>query len=566
MKLKNKSISTIIILTYLAIFTFLLSATYIISYTIFTKNIKTTSDELIVETSNQITYNYEKYISNILEVSELIEDQTAKDQKNNYQNIPLFIDLFISTNSEMISAQIYQIDGKLIASDSSCGAIENITQEKWFVDATEDSTIHFFTPIINDNFQYNIRYSKLITIGKNNEKALLTLIFDFQEIIDLNYKTNLGNGGHIIIIDDDYQIIYSSNDSVSELEKQLLKDTVIGLANFRENNSNYSVTLNNISNSRWRIGIFYNIDQVAKTINNFLLWISIITISIFIIGSILILLVIKQITNPLKRLEKTMTKIDKSIPLSYANVNQGTKEIVSLANTYNQMTEQINSLMNQILEEQKSQRKSELKALQNQINPHFLYNTLDSIVWLIENKKNEDAKEMVIALAKLFRISISRGKNIIPVKDEIEHVKNYLYIQSMRYTDSFTYQIIIENECYNYKVMKLILQPLVENSIYHGLKNKIDQGLIIIRGRIENHNLILTVEDNGYGIKEEKIKELYNNFNNPDLNDGVGIKNVYQRLHLYYGDLAYLKIISEIDVGTKIIISIPVEEINNENK
>lgn len=128
--------------------------------------------------------------------------------------------------------------------------------------------------------------------------------------------------------------------------------------------------------------------------------------------------------------------------------------------------------MYQVVEEQKSQRKSELKALQNQINLHFLYNTLDSIVWLIENKKNDDAQEMVIALAKLFKISIFRGKNIIPVKDEIKHVKNYLYIQSMRYTNSFKYQINID-DCYKYKVMKLILQPLVENSIYHRLKIKL---------------------------------------------------------------------------------------------
>lgn len=168
---------------------------------------------------------------------------------------------------------------------------------------------------------------------------MLTLKFDFQEIIDLNYKNNLGAGGNIIIIDDEYHLIHSSILEVSGKEKQLLKDTVIGLTNFKENQSNFSVTLNNISNSRWIIGIFYNIDQVSNTINTFLLWISIITISIFIIGSILILLLIRQITNLLKRLEKTISKIDKTIHLSYADVNQEIKEIVSLANTYNQLFE-----------------------------------------------------------------------------------------------------------------------------------------------------------------------------------------------------------------------------------
>lgn len=566
MKLKNKSISTIIILTYFLIFSFILGATYLISFYIFSKNIKETSNELMLETTNQITYNYEKYISSILEVSELVEDRTIQDENNNYQGINSFIDLYLSTNQEILSMQIYSLDGTLLASDSNSELLPNIIHKEWFINAITDSTIHYITPITDENKNYDIRFSKVISIDKQNNKALLTLEIDFQDIIDLNYKTNLGEGGHIIIVDDKYQVIYSSNEELKNEEIQLIKDTVIGTTSYQNENSDYSVFLNNISNSRWRIAIFYNIDQVGVALNNFLFLISFITFIIFIIGSSIILLVSRQITNPLKKLEKTMSTIDKSIPLAYADVNGGSKEIISLAKTYNQMIGQINTLMDQVILEQKNQRKSELKALQNQINPHFLYNTLDSIVWLIENDKKDDAQKMVIALAKLFRISISRGRSIIPVKDEIDHVRNYLYIQSMRYTDSFEYQIQIDEECYKYQVMKLILQPLVENSIYHGLKNKIDKGLILITGHMENNNLILTVEDNGYGITSDKIEGLYRKFNDPNLNDGVGLKNVYQRLHIYYGDRSYLKIVSEIDEGTKIIISIPVEEINNETK
>ena len=246
--------------------------------------------------------------------------------------------------------------------------------------------------------------------------------------------------------------------------------------------------------------------------------------------------------------------------------NTGTKEIYSLSKSYNEMTQEIKNLMKKVVEEQKNQRKSELKALQNQINPHFLYNTLDSIVWMIQEDQKEDAQNMIIALAKLFRISISRGNNIIPVKNEIEHVKNYLYIQSMRYKDAFTYKINVDEECYKYKVMKLILQPIVENSIYHGLKNRVDDGLIEIDGHMEGTNLILTITDNGYGISPEKIQDLYEKFNNPDLNDGVGLKNVYQRLRLYYGENSYLKIDSVEDEYTRIIISIPVEVMDDEIK
>ena len=278
------------------------------------------------------------------------------------------------------------------------------------------------------------------------------------------------------------------------------------------------------------------------------------------------MLVTKELTSPLKQLERMMSATDFKGEIPELNPETGTKEIYSLSKAYNEMTQEIKNLMHQVVEEQKNQRKSELKALQNQINPHFLYNTLDSIVWMIQEDQKEDAQNMIIALAKLFRISISRGNNIIPVKNEIEHVKNYLYIQSMRYKDAFTYEIHVDEECYKYKVMKLILQPIVENSIYHGLKNRVDDGLIEIEGHMDGKNLILTLTDNGYGISPEKIQDLYDKFNNPDLNDGVGLKNVYQRLRLYYGEESYLKILSEEDEYTKIIISIPVEVMDDEDK
>ena len=566
MKLKNRSIKTVIIFTYFVIFSIILGSTYAISYVSFSNHIKEANDELILETANQITYNYENYVSNIIHTADLIQQSVQTDESQNHQNTEEYFDFLLLTKGELQSIQIYSIeDGKLLISDSKSSEITNVTSSYWFHNAITDDTIHFLTPIISDKANYNIRFSKVIPIDKSNKKALLTLEIDFQEILDLNYKTNLGEGGHVMIIDDDYRVVYSSNRNFPSEEINILKDMILGLRNYSVDGHDYTISLNSIPNSRWRLAVFYNVDNVQTILYNYLFLIAGVLLFVFLIGASIIFMVSKQITDPIKNLEKAMSRIDESGPIMIKDIEKGTKEIVSLSSTYNDMIYQINKLMKQVVVEQTNQRKSELKALQYQINPHFLYNTLDSIVWLIDNDKKNEAQNMVIALAKLFRISISRGRNIIPVRDEIEHVRNYLFIQSMRYTDSFEYHIDVDEECYNYQVMKLILQPLVENCIYHGLKNRIDKGIITITGHMEEQNLILTIEDNGYGILPEKIEELYKRFDDPDLNDGVGLKNVYQRLRIYYGEQSYLKIESEVDEYTRIIISIPVEEIKNEN-
>ena len=221
------------------------------------------------------------------------------------------------------------------------------------------------------------------------------------------------------------------------------------------------------------------------------------------------------------------------------------------------MMVRIRDLTSKLVDERDAQRKSELKALQNQINPHFLYNTLDSIIFMIEKNENEKAEQMIVALSKFFRISISRGKNIIPLKDEIEHVKNYLLIQKIRFGDQFSYSINVEETLYKYYVIKLILQPIVENAIEHGLDEYSNDGKIEIDGKEDEEFIILSIKDNGFGISEEKLKEIEDSFHDKNIHKGVGLQNVYQRIKIYYGEKADIKINSVIDEGTTIFIYIP---------
>ena len=222
------------------------------------------------------------------------------------------------------------------------------------------------------------------------------------------------------------------------------------------------------------------------------------------------------------------------------------------------MVDQLKQLTDDIVREHEQKQKSELDALQSQINPHFLYNALDIIVWMIEKGQPKEAVNIVTALARLFRISLSRGKNIIPVLDELEHVQNYLTIQSMRYKNKFSYAIEMEKEVKDLSIIKLVVQPLVENAIYHGMDFMDGDGLITIRANIVGDELHLSVADNGLGMKPEVVERLLIENTPVSKGSGVGLKNVNERIKLYFGDRYGVLIESEPDAGTCITLVLPI--------
>ena len=211
--------------------------------------------------------------------------------------------------------------------------------------------------------------------------------------------------------------------------------------------------------------------------------------------------------------------------------------------------------MGQVRQEEINLRKTELKALQAQINPHFLYNTLDSISWMCEQGKNAEAVRMVGALARLFRISISRGHEMIPIRDELQHAESYLEIQAQRYKDQFTYVFDVDENCLDYLCHKITLQPIIENAIYHGINGLVDDGEITVSVREDGEDILFTVEDNGTGMTAEQISEIMGR----EAGDrtGIGIKNVDDRLKIYFGSAYGITIESVPDEGTSVYIRLP---------
>ena len=265
-----------------------------------------------------------------------------------------------------------------------------------------------------------------------------------------------------------------------------------------------------------------------------------------------------RITNPIHELEKSVNAIeagelDKEVYIG------GSYEIRHLGRSIGDMAKRIKMLMQDIVAEHESKRKSEFDTLQSQINPHFLYNTLDIIVWMIENEKKQEAVKVVTALARFFRISLSKGKSIITVRDELEHVRSYLTIQQMRFKNKFSYEIKAGEEVMELACLKLMLQPLVENAIYHGMEFMDGDGEILVAVERREEDLWIEVRDNGLGMTKEQAESLLGE--KPHISSkrgsGIGVKNVNERIRLYFGEAYGLVIVSEPDEGTAIRIHLP---------
>lgn len=265
---------------------------------------------------------------------------------------------------------------------------------------------------------------------------------------------------------------------------------------------------------------------------------------------------------PIKKLHNVTTTITKN-DLQVLVTSENLDEITELGMSFNIMISRIRELLDAKIKEQENLKKAELKTLQAQINPHFLYNTLDTIVWMAEANKTDQVIEIVRALSSFFRIALSKGKDWIPIRQEIEHVRSYLAIQKMRYRDILDYKIEIDDDILDGTILKLTLQPLVENALYHGIKSKRDGGTISVRARRANQNLVLLeVRDDGIGLTPYKLFQIQSNIEEDSgeislQESGFGLENVNRRIKLYYGKQYGLSVQSQYQSGTQVTVAIP---------
>ena len=521
----------------------------------------------IINTSKQVVSNYELYFDSAIDVSNAIQDKIDNvDVLNNKPTVRQYFDDVLAMKSEIISISLYDESGNLIVGNTNY-VDDGKSNDESFQNAIDEPLINIFSAVGYEDNRYAFTLSRCVGFNREASEGVALIEFDFTKIVRLIYQSDLGENGHIVIFDRDYEVVYSSAPDFVVEDLNATRDLILGTSTTQINGQSFNLYVSTISNTGWKVAVFTNNSQIYSVFYSFITIVAIVTFVLSIIYVWIIYMIVKQVTYPLYRLQSEMNKVrDLNYEEKKKVYRKGNKEIVQLEDTYNEMMKRIRDLAEKIVQEQENQRKSELKALQNQINPHFLYNTLDSIIYMIDKGENQKAEEMIVALSKFFRISISKGRTIIPLKDEIEHVRNYLLIQKIRFGEHFSYYINVDQDLYQYSCLKLILQPLVENAIEHGLNDDENDGRIDINVYQDEKNIIFEIKDNGYGISEERLKTIYQSFKDDSIHEGVGLKNVYQRVKIYYGDSADLIINSIIDEGTIIRIIIPKEEAKKHEK
>jgi two-component system sensor histidine kinase YesM len=529
-----------------------------------------------VENVSAITnYNYyiQKYLKNKNQSGEL-------DRTNNInQSIALLRDIG-NLRQDVMSTFIIGNDGSVLSNKDNIQIDKNYNfiNQEWFISAKENKDTAIIVNPHKQNYimgsdDWVISLSRCIrSYDDDSPIGVLLIDLDLNVLDDICSNVKPGKNGYIFLIDSngnvvyhpDYSYIYSLMNASSIFSRE--DNFIPSVLESKEgsfirniNSEKQHITFKPYNAAGWTIISITPYDDMLKEINNmkqFLIFVGLVCLLCIFAMSILIA---SMITKPIKKLELLMEEAEKGnleVSLDFKSED----EIGKLSYRFNIMINKIKALMDQVVKEQEAKRKSELKALQAQINPHFLYNTLDSIIWMAE-VNSSDVILMTDALAKLFRISLSKGQEIIPVKHEIEHVRNYLIIQSMRYTNKFDYKINVDREVLNYNTLKLILQPLVENSIYHGIKTKRQKGFIEINAKLIEDKILFEVIDDGIGMEQSKCEEILSKYDNsPNTNgfNGVGTRNVNERIKLYYGQEYGLKFTSKPGVGTKVQIFLPI--------
>ena len=492
--------------------------------------------------------------------------------------------LLYEVNSDKIeSLALYGNEGRLIASEPVAVEKENIDVkgQDWYKNAESAiENVHFSIPHIQNLYEDGLyRYHWVVSLsryvdindGEIPGSGVLLVDMKYSVIEDVLKQINDSSEGiYYYMISRDGQMIYHPRKT--EMARGLFEENSLKASGYEEgtyeittNGHKESVVVGNIAYTGWKlIGVVPESVQTAR-INNF---------RYYIFTTIMVLMMMLLEGNRLisRKISKPIRKLDESVKTYEAGGKTdiyigGSSEIRHLGYSVQRSYERIETLMEEIIRQQNERRKSELDALQSQINPHFLYNTLESITWMIEAQKNEEAVIMISELAKLLRVSLSRGKTIIPVKDELQH-SSYMNIQLMRYKERFQMEFQTDKEIEDYCIVKLVIQPILENAIYYGVGNmdEDDEGKITVRGEKKEDDIYIIIEDNGMGMRKEVLENILKDNNKvPKHGSGVGVINVHSRIQLMFGEQYGLEIYSEPDEGTRVVIHIPAIPYTKEN-
>ncbi len=515
------------------------------------------------------------YISEMTQILFLAEEsETIKDfllyeeSDGTREEIAMYLQTLESSNDAIQSSIILREDGSYISYNLKQHSRDSLSLDLWYRYAiSKPNQLIFISNPVGRNFVSETSYdisqtiSAIKALTKDNGDLQGILMFDFslQELENRITPVTTGTEDFFYVVDQRGDIIYApKNKVVHRIENKDILFNYLERNIVSIDNRLFQVMARPIEVNDWSvIGAFLYDD-----ITNILSELSFLTILIFILTAIFAFLfsrIFNQIlVNPITDLQKLMKKVEGgNFAVQFQKGYED--EIGNLGLGFNKMIVEIQNLLKIVEQKESQKRKAELQVLQEQIKPHFLYNTLDTISWMAIESDEHEIYKMVNALTEFFRISLNEGNEFITLEQELSHIKNYLVIQSMRYEKTFQYYFEVDEKLRFTSIIKLILQPLVENAIYHGIKEKGEQGELFVRVFREGEDIVMQISDNGKGLSAEKIAKLNTMFDTSSHSVGFGLANVNQRLKYHFGDEYRLRLMSNDFGGITVVLKHPIK-------
>jgi two-component system sensor histidine kinase YesM len=538
------------------------------------------------EIVKQLGRNIESYINHMQEVMWMISSQDTSlinqlkeplNQKSVRKSYFLEEMRNRGSSNGVVSINIFGENG-LVLTDSASNAIKDyidVKQMEWYTKAVEAKGRPVISASHTQNYLKNEGkwvFSLSAAIMEENEVLGIVLIdMSYKNLTDMCNDIQLGEKGYVYIVGQGQEMIYHPKQQL--IYSGILQEDLARVMQQEEGSftevleDKRLVTVHSLEQVGWRVvGVSY-IGELLVSKQEIIIPLIILTLLALVVAFLISKRIASQTAKPIRELTEHMQEIELGKLGVEIDTQSDTEEIQCLTASFKEMVYKIEGLIEQVEDNQKKLRKSELKVLQSQINPHFLYNSLDTIIWLGEREECEKVIQMTAALARYFRLSLSKGKEVITIYEEVEHVKHYLQIQKIRYASKLTYTIEVSPDIFDEMIVKIVLQPLVENALYHGIKDLEEGGYIRVLGFREGNNIILEVYDNGKGMSHEQIKNILKAPSSTSITKGgVAIKNVHERIQVYFGQDYGLSYESEYGKWTKVRITIPATEIGEWNE
>ncbi|WP_312371931.1 sensor histidine kinase [Lachnoclostridium sp.] len=580
MNFQFKTIRSKILVSFLILIIPMIIIATRISMTYTENSVVMNSMEYTTELINQMNSDVDSYIGYMENISQLVlmdsdvhtflnSDYEELDSRQlARERVMNQFGTILDIRSDITNLAIIGTNGRYILNQGvdEVNPYLDVKQKEWYKKAIEGNGKIYISSshvqnIVNGKYQWVVSLSRAIKDKKSGDVIGALLVdLNYNVINNLCKKINLGYKGYIFLLDEEGNIIYHPKQQL--IYNGLINEKTLEVKECKES---YFLTegtdkkLYVISRSEktgWTAVGVANVSELflQRTQTQKLYFIS--TVVILLIAMLLSILISRAITKPIKKLRNSMKEVEKG-NFHEKVETYGSDEIANLGKSYNIMIQTVEELMEARVKDQEQKRKSELRALQAQINPHFLYNTLDSIVWMAEEGKNQEVVTMTASLAKLFRQSISNEAEEVTLRQEVDYVRNYLVIQKMRYKEQLNYDIQVPESILNYYVIKLILQPLVENALYHGVKYKEGRGTILVDGYETESTVVLQVIDDGIGMDEDEVSHLFEKRKSTHKTNRVAVRNIHNRIQLHYGKEFGLSFESKKGYGTKVMITLP---------